>query len=93
MEVRHVFKKRRLVAAGALAGLALFAMGAAQLSHELREQPRRCFRQVHEVQDWSLTMLTEVRGGESTEWLNVAGQAPLLVVEGCCRATLLQEKW
>ena len=85
MEVKHVFKKRRLVAAGALAGLALLAMGAVRASHELREQPRRCFQQVQQWQDWSLTMLTAVPGGESAEWQNAAEQAPMIVLHACCR--------
>ena len=85
MEVKHVFKKRRLVAAGALAGLALLAMGAVRVNHELREQPRRCFKQVQQWQDWSLTMLTAVPGGESADWQNAAGQAPLVVIQACCR--------
>ena len=85
MEVAHVFKKRRLAAAGALVGLALLAMGAVRVNHEFREQPQRCFQQVRQWQDWSLVALTAVPGGESAEWQNAAGQAPLVMLQACCR--------
>jgi hypothetical protein len=77
--------KRRLLAAGFLVCGALLVMGAARLTQEVRERPRRCFGHVQSQQDWAETVLTSVPGGEQVEWRAAAAHCPLTIIEACCR--------
>lgn len=85
----QILLKRRWLAAGVLVSIAVLVMGAARVSYELREQPRRCFRQVHDWREWSQAMLTTVPGGERAEWQNAADQAPLVLLQACCQRARL----
>ncbi len=79
------FSKRRLLAAGFLVCGALLVMGAARLTQEVRERPRRCFSQVQSQQDWAEGVLTSIPGGEGLEWRAAAAHCPLVIIEACCR--------
>ena len=83
----QILMKRRWVAAGVLVGIAVLVMGAARVSTELWQQPRRCFRQVHDWREWSQAMLTSVPGGERAEWQSAAEQSPLVLMQACCLKT------
>ena len=77
--------KRRVAAAAALMLLAVLVMGAARMTQEAAELPRRCFTRVMDWRDWSETVLTTVPGGESPEWRAAAAQCPLMMVQASCR--------
>lgn len=75
--------RRRLTIAGALVALSFLAVGASEVTRELRARPLRNQKINHCWQEWACVLVNDVPGGYGREWQQLARTEPELVLRAC----------